>query len=64
MRMKASVLEVLGDTLSPAAAIPVRTAWDRCPPEGIAIIDPRDGSGSPVAKPMPVEKAPRCDIRA
>ncbi|KTT98559.1 hypothetical protein SB4_11025 [Sphingomonas sanguinis] len=64
MRMKARVFEVLGDTLSPAAAIAVRTAVERCPPEGNAIIDPRDGSGSPVAEPGAEEKAPRCDIRA
>ncbi len=32
---------LIGDTLSLAAAIPVLTAMDRHPPEGIAIIDPR-----------------------
>lgn len=32
---------LIGETLSLAAAIPVLTAMDRHPPEGIAIIDPR-----------------------
>jgi alcohol dehydrogenase len=32
---------LLGETLSLAAAIPVLTAMDRQPPDGIAIIDPR-----------------------
>ncbi len=32
---------LIGETLSLAAAIPVLTAMDHHPPEGIAIIDPR-----------------------